>query len=83
MNLRREEIEKRYAEFPDQIRLLGYDNAFVKRVMDEYAHGGIILLEEALCRMVVGLAEKSDETEKRMIEMLRNSTFPVVAPFRP
>jgi hypothetical protein len=75
MQLRHEEIQRRYAEFPDPVRVLGYEIVRVKQIMDAYAHGGIITMQEALCRMVVELATDTESQRKQMIHMMERSTF--------
>ena len=74
--MRHEEIQRRYAEFPDPVRVLGYEIVRVKQVMDAYAHGGIITMQEALCRMVVELATDTESQRKQMIDLMQRSTFP-------
>ena len=78
MQLRHEEIQRRYAEFPDPVRVLGYEIVRVKQIMDAYAHGGIITMQEALCRMVVELATDTESQRKQMIDLMQRSTFPPV-----
>jgi len=75
MQLQHEEIQRRYAEFPDPVRVLGYEIVRVKQIMDAYAHGGIITMQEALCRMVVELATDTESQRKQMIHMIERSTF--------
>src|ERR1017187_3462272 len=75
MQMRHEEIQRRYAEFPDPVRVLGYKIVRVKQIMDAYAHGGITTMQEALCRMVVELATDTESQRKQMIHMMDRSTF--------
>lgn len=76
MNLPREQIHRRFAEFPDPVRLLGYDNAVVRRIVDMFAQGEIITLQEALCKMIVALANESDSHKQSIVDLMRRSTFP-------
>ena len=78
MQLKYEEQQRRYAEFPDPVRVLGYEVPRVRRIMDMYAHGEIITLQEALCRMVVELATDTESQRKQMIDLMQRSTFPPV-----
>lgn len=57
MNLPEDFHKKRLAEFPDPIRVIGMSNTYIHRIIREYAQGQIIIREEALCQMVVVLAD--------------------------
>lgn len=76
MNLPREQIHRRFAEFPDPVRLLGYDNVIVHRIMDMFAQGEIITLQEALCKMIVALASESDSHKQGIVDLMSRSAFP-------
>ena len=63
---------RRIAEFPDPVRVLGYHHPVVKAVMDSYAAGGIITKEEALCRMIVELANSDKVHKDKVVQLLVN-----------
>lgn len=75
MNLRHEEIQRRYAEFPDPVRLQSYQSPRLKKIMDMFAHGEIITLQEALCRMVVEQATDTESQKRQMFDLMQRSTF--------
>lgn len=54
--MRRDEIEIRWAAIPEPMRRLGATNATLHAVLTKYAHGHIVIWEEALCQAVIALA---------------------------
>ena len=75
MNLRYEEKQRRFSEFPDPVRLLAYNVPRVREIIEMYACGEIITMQEALCRMVVELATDTESQRKQMIDMMQRSTL--------
>lgn len=76
MELRYEERQRRYAEFPEPIRALQYEVPKVRQIMDAYACGRIITLQEALCQMVVELATDTEAQRRHMVDLMQRATLP-------
>ena len=80
MNLRHEEKQRRFSEFPDPVRLPAYNVPRVREIIEMYACGEIITMQEALCRMVVELATDTETLRKQMVGIMERqplSPFPV------
>ena len=76
MQLTQEQIRSRYYEFPDAIKQIGHSVPVVRMVMDEYAHGNIITMHEALARMVVELANRSELAFSKLVKMCEKMPNP-------
>ena len=66
---------QRHSEFPDPIMQLAMYNPLIHRIIDQYAHGEILTREEALCQMVVNLANQNNDMEKNLMELNRLGLF--------
>lgn len=62
---------EKHMEFPSKIRELSMNNVIIKRIIDDYAMGGILTREEAWARMVEMLARNwADEQRRYCDEMM-------------
>lgn len=76
----RNEMSARFDEFPGPIRALGYQLPKVARIMDMYARGDIITLQEALCKMVVELGTETESQRKQMMDWMNSHAFTTIIP---
>lgn len=67
----------RSSQIPEPIKNVAYDNAAVHTIMDMYAHGHIITVEEMLCQMVIALNTNWAQVKKDYMDtLLMQTTFP-------
>jgi hypothetical protein len=63
------EYVSRKLEFPPAIRAAGLHNSAIARIIEEYSHGRICFLNEALGQMVIILARDWTEEQDRMFAL--------------
>ncbi len=80
MKLTEQMYRRRLAQFPEPIQVIAEKNSLVQRVVGMYAHGQILTLEEALCRMVVELSSDWDARTRELFELHGRLTFPAIIP---
>lgn len=81
--MNRDTWERRVSEFPDRIRELSLDNVLVHQIIEMYASGQIITIKEAMCQMVVGLAQDWKAANDRYCRALMNADSFIITPTNP
>jgi len=67
---------RRMQDFPERLIQIGHNNPVINRIVQEYAAGHILFMDEALAQMVVHLAENWSEVQRRSYESVMQ-TFKV------
>ena len=80
VELTRDQIARRQAEFPQLIREIGWNNPIVYKMIELYSHGSLLTKEEAYCQMVRELSVTYDEMVSRLINEAHMKTILLVNP---
>jgi hypothetical protein len=75
VELTRDQVARRQAEFPQLIREISWNNTIVYRIIELYSYGGIVSKEEAYCQMVKELSVSYDEMTRRLVNEAHMKTI--------